>query len=140
MITLLQYLETLNSSETSWGIWVNPHNVDDFRVGQSCFEKGGMLDDKIYIGNLESLSFGDQSDWCAFNEVIGDIMAPLMAPHKYSKDALREAFFDGKIHETLAAQIENEVQAYNAINAYEEASDFVNYQLPDIIAEAKSHQ
>jgi hypothetical protein len=134
MTTLLQYLETLNSSETSWGIWVNPHNVDDFRVGQFCFENGGILDDKICIGNLESLSFGDQSDWCAFNEVIGDIMAP----HKYNPEGLREAFFDGKIHETLAAQIENEVQAYNAINAYEEASDFVNYQLPEIIAEAKS--
>jgi hypothetical protein len=134
MKTLLQYLETLNSSETSWGLWVDPHNIDDFRVGQFIYENGGMLDDKkICIGNLESLSFGAQSDWCAFNEVVGDIMAP----HKYNPEGLREAFFDGRVHKTLAAQIENAIEAYNDVQAYEEASDFVNYQLPEII---KSHQ
>jgi hypothetical protein len=56
------------------------------------------------------------------------------------QDALRTAFFEGRVHQILASQIENAIDAYNDVQAYEEASEFINEQLPEIIAEAKSHQ
>jgi hypothetical protein len=61
MTTLKEYLATLNSSETQWGIWVNPKDLNDYRIGKKHLKNGGYDDDKVFIGNLESLSFGFQS-------------------------------------------------------------------------------
>lgn len=55
-MSLVEYLSRLSSAETSWGIWVNPKNLDDFRIGQIIFPGGGKEDGKVFIGTLESLS------------------------------------------------------------------------------------
>ena len=60
--SLAEYLACLNSSENQWGIWVNPCNLDDYRIGQFIFENGGMRDGKVCIGSLDSLSYGCQSE------------------------------------------------------------------------------
>jgi hypothetical protein len=130
MTTLIQFLETLNSSDTSCGVWVNPENVDDFRVGQFIFENGGIKDNWVCIGSLNSLSFGYQYEVDAFNEIIHTVMAP----HKFNFEGLRAAFFNGEVHETLETQIQEAIDAYNAVQAHEAASHFIN-ELPEIIAE-----
>ncbi|WP_324282642.1 hypothetical protein VKI22_03580 [Cyanobacterium aponinum UTEX 3221] len=58
MQKLIKYLASLNSTESQVGIWVNPNNLDDFRIGRFCYENGGVLDEKFCIGHLSDLSFG----------------------------------------------------------------------------------
>jgi len=60
-MTLVEYLSQLNTCESQWGLWVNPENLDDYRISQYCFENGGIYDEKVHIGSLESLSYGYQS-------------------------------------------------------------------------------
>lgn len=131
MQSLISYLTTLNSSDASRGVWVDPENVDDFRVGQFIHENGGMLDSKVCIGSLDSLSFGDQSDFSAFTVVIYEVMTP----HKFNFVTLRDAFFTGKVHSTLAGRIQAAIDAYNSVQAHEAASYFVHEELPSIIEE-----
>ena len=61
-MNLTKYLAQLNSSETQWGIWVDPESpLNNYRIGQKCFENGGVLDNFVFIGTLDRLSFGYQS-------------------------------------------------------------------------------
>lgn len=56
MSTLAQYLSKLNESDSSKAIWVNPMNVNEFRV-----QERGIDDPWYFIGSLDVLSFGIQS-------------------------------------------------------------------------------
>lgn len=58
---LVDYLAQLNTFDSSWGLYVNPANVDDYRIGQRIFENGGLLDDKVFADTLDNVSFADQS-------------------------------------------------------------------------------
>lgn len=62
MTTFHKYLSQLNTTDSQWGLYVNPRNFDDYRIGQEQFENGGLLDDKVYVGSLESMSYGYQSE------------------------------------------------------------------------------
>ena len=55
---LQQRLENLSTSETQWGIWADaPFTADsESRIGQTQFENGGLLDSKVFVGTLYSLS------------------------------------------------------------------------------------
>ena len=55
-MTFHEWLAQNNSSENQWGVWVNPRDVQDYRIGQYCFENGGVDDDWVAIGSLDSLS------------------------------------------------------------------------------------
>ena len=55
-MTLTQYLSQLNSSDNQWGIWADPDDLEDYRIGQICFENGGMKDEKKFIGTLDNFS------------------------------------------------------------------------------------
>ncbi|MCY3744496.1 MAG: hypothetical protein OXH00_26060 [Candidatus Poribacteria bacterium] len=52
-------LMNLSSIESQWGIWADaPFTADsDSRVGQTQFENGGLLDDKEFVGTLDSFNF-----------------------------------------------------------------------------------
>lgn len=52
-----RWLAKNNSDEEQWGVWVNPRDVQDYRIGQYCFENGGILDDWAHIGSIESLAY-----------------------------------------------------------------------------------
>lgn len=67
MFKLIDYLANLDSAEDGWGVWVNPDNYDDFRIGKLQYINGGVFDDKIFIGRLSMLSFGDQ-DYSELND------------------------------------------------------------------------
>lgn len=58
MKNLISYLSELNTSDNSWGLYVNPQNIDNYRIGQICFENGGLLDEYVFVDTLDNLSFG----------------------------------------------------------------------------------
>ena len=61
-MTLTEYLSTLDTCDNSWGLYVNPDNTDDYRIGQNTFENGGLLDGKVKVANLDDVSFGSEDD------------------------------------------------------------------------------
>lgn len=65
-MSLREFLSSLNSSESNYGIWVDPDNFDNYRVGSLLHENGGVLDNFLFIGSLDRLSFGNQSEQEAF--------------------------------------------------------------------------
>jgi hypothetical protein len=91
MTLLRDYLANLNSAESNWGIWVDPDNLDDYRIGQKIFENGGLLDEKVYIGNLEELSCGNQSQLEAIENFLSNRERYLhgIAEFKYGERLVR---------------------------------------------------
>lgn len=55
-MSLTQYLAQLDSVESQWGIWVNPQNLEEYRIGQFLFENGGVIDNFVSIGSMESFT------------------------------------------------------------------------------------
>lgn len=55
-MTLVQWLSTINSCESQWGLWVNSENIEEYRIGQVYFENGGVLEGWAYISNLDRLT------------------------------------------------------------------------------------
>ena len=55
---LEERLQNLNAIDNQWAIYADaPFTVNsESRIGQTQFEKGGVLDDKEFVGTLESLS------------------------------------------------------------------------------------
>lgn len=56
-MNLFERLMNLESNDSSQGVWIDPDNYDDHRIGQICFENGEVLDDKIFIGTFEELQY-----------------------------------------------------------------------------------
>ena len=59
---LLNYLAQLNTTNNLYGLYVNREDLNDHRIGALEFENGGLLDDKILVGNLDNLSCGFVED------------------------------------------------------------------------------
>jgi hypothetical protein len=115
MTTFLKdYLATLNSSETQRGIWVNPHDLNDFRIGQYCFDNGGVRDDKVCIGSLDSLSCGYQSTQDILQEILecGGVTYKEVTFNKKNCNftAFIEAYIEGKLATELQEQLESQIQ------------------------------
>lgn len=148
MAALRDYLKTLNSSDSQWGVWVNPKNpTEDHRIGQYCFENGGLLDGWILIGSLENLSFGFQSESDAFASWISDGQSEHISTLTrtisfndrdvhVNPEALYEAYTEGKLEKAFAGFIDNELQDITTEWADLAAEDFVENRLPEILESA----
>jgi hypothetical protein len=120
-MSLAQYLASLNSSETQWSVYVDPANLDNYRVGQDCFENGGINDGFVGIGSLESLSFGFQSTADAIESLLesGRIHYKGREVRVRSKailDAYRDGDLDSGFQEFLEAECE-EIKQVWAVDA-----------------------
>jgi hypothetical protein len=74
---LVKYLSKLNSTETQWGIYVDPDDLNEY----TCNEHGGP-DGWVNIGTPESLGCGLQSTYeavKAFLEGCGDALTSTVA-------------------------------------------------------------
>lgn len=150
MSSLQNYLQQLNLAESQQGIWVNPENpTEEYRIGQYCFENGGINDNWVCIGTLDDLSFGFQSGYSAFAcWVSGGINSESM-PRSNQKItykgrsitvnplALYEAWTDGSVDEEFAAFIQKEVDSIRSEWSEMDAENFVNNKLPEILESAK---
>ncbi|MGC9527834.1 MAG: hypothetical protein ACP5D7_20050 [Limnospira sp.] len=130
MQKLIDYLKQLNTAENQWGLWVNPGNYDEFRVGQYCFDNGGMPDGFVCVGSLDDLSYGFQSEREAFDSVA----AELMEGHQFNADGLYEAWVNEKLAENLQSKFTDAIASVCESWAHEEATSFV-YDLPEILAQ-----
>lgn len=151
---LKEYLSKLNTSDSQWGLWVNPDNFDDFRIGQFCFENGGMIDDFVCAGDLSALSFGFQSYREAFSSRFD--LKLKQAPEDFewyasdhdqrfcqvNAEALFEAWEqwawsgESKPAHPMFEYIEKEVDAEIANKIKEEVDFFVGDTLPNIMEQA----
>lgn len=127
MQNLIDYLKNLNSSETQWGVWVNPQNVDEYRVGQCNCENGGLLDDYEYIGSLASLSFGSQSRQEALKAMLenNSTLAYQGKTVRFDASAMYEAWTESSLAQDFAVFLEEEAVYYEEQWATEEATSLV---------------
>lgn len=137
MSKLLDYLKGLNSAESQWGIWVNPENPqDEYRVGQYCFENGGVKDDWIHIGSLDDLSYGFQSMSEAIESYLSNLDCVQFKGRKVrvNKKAIVEAWSNGSLDDEFREFLESEAEAVKEVWADCEASAFVYDEMPEKIA------
>ena len=136
-MSLQEKLSNLNSADSQWGIWVNPDDYDDYRVGQFCFENGGVLDNKICIGSLDKLSFGFQSHHDAIKMWLGEnhLLAYKGRKVKVNQAGILHAWSDGYLDQDFSEFLEDEVKSIMEIWSQCEAEEFVN-QIPEIIEQA----
>ena len=89
MKNLVDYLSELNAVDNTWGLWVDPNDINNYRIGRFCFENGGLLDNFICIGDLSDLSFGFQSH--------KEVLETILDSNTYSKDSTKaELFYNEK--------------------------------------------
>lgn len=108
MQKLIDYLADLNSAESQLGIWVNPNNLDDFRVGQFCYENGGVLDDKVCIGGLNDLSFGFYYE----SDILKDLIK--YSGLKFKEKEIKEYFenLDNFVEDYLENNLDNDLYEF----------------------------
>lgn len=139
MKKLISYLSELNTLDSSWGLWVDPSNIDSYRVGQMCFDNGGMLDKYVFVGTLNNLSFGFQS--------IRDILKSYLFPNlsgigsfnykgresKCNVEMLINAYFQEILHDDFYKFLQEEVYTLYNMWSIWEAENFVECVLPEIL-------
>ncbi|HEY9835510.1 MAG TPA: hypothetical protein V6D27_01220 [Vampirovibrionales bacterium] len=126
---LQDYLETLNSTEQNWGIWVDPENPEqNYRVGQTHHAGGGISDDKVFIGTLAELSFGFQSELKAW-----ELLASQQGIEKESANNMWQEW-KGTIPEKYKQDIADITNEW----AKESARLFISDELPEILAQAEN--
>ena len=137
-MSLQEKLSNLDSADSQWGIWVNPDNIDDYRVGQFCFENGGILDEKICIGSLDRLSFGFQSQHNAIKHYLeeNEFLIYKGRKVKVNKKEILRAWSDENLDEEFAKFLESNSEDIMKIWAKYEAENFVNNEIPEIIKQA----
>jgi hypothetical protein len=145
MSSLASYLQSLNSAESQWGIWVNPENpTEEHRIGQYCFENGGLDDGWVCIGSLDNLSFGFQSTADAIEEYLEshedtgiEFNGGLL---RYNTKGMVAAWSSGYLDDDFQAFLESEAATIEAEWAECEAEEFVAFKLPDILEAAAQSQ
>lgn len=138
---LQSYLQSLNTSESQWGLWVNPENpTEEYRIGQYCFENGGIKDDWVCVGSLDKLSFGFQSDSEALETFLEQNDGGLDYNDRkvlFNKQGLLDAWSNDSLDEEFRSFLEAEIEKIQAIWSEEEAWNFVVNKLPEILESAK---
>jgi hypothetical protein len=137
-MSLQEYLSNLNcaDSHSQWGIWVNPNNINDYRIGQ--FQNDGILDEKICIGSLDKLSFGYQSQHDAIKQYLEEnqLLAYKGKKVKVNQKEILQSWSDGNLDADFAKFLEEKSQDIMQTWAECEAEGFVGNQLPKIIEQA----
>ena len=139
MTALSEYLSQLNSTDSQWGVWVNPENpTEEYRLGQYCFDNGGVADDWVCIGSLDNLSFGFQSESDAFDDCFK--VSPIFDGTEYqnqAKDEVYELYLQQDLPPVLQKKVEGYIENWQSEASEWEADCFVEEKLPMILEAAK---
>ena len=144
MKNLINYLSELNTSDNSWGLYVNPQNIDSYRIGQVCFENGGLLDKYVFVDTLDRLSFGFQSTYeiletcLSSNNGVGEFTYKCKKS-KCDVEAIFNAYLEGKLDKNFYAFLEKEISCISNMWSTWEAENFVDEVLPDILNREKTN-
>lgn len=135
-MSLQEYLSNLNCADSQWGIWVDPDNVDHYRIGQCCFETGGILDGKICIGSLDKLSFGFQSQHDAIKQYLEENQLLIYKGKKVkvNQKEILQSWSDGNLDPEFSSFLEKKSQDIMQTWAEYEAEEFVNNKIPEILS------
>lgn len=140
MSALSEYLMGLNTSDSQWGLWVNPENpTEEFRIGQYCFENGGLDDDWVCVGSLDRLSFGFQSESEAFEDCFK--ISPIFEGTPFEEmdeDEVYDLYCQEELPSDLQAQVDEYIEDWQSQAAEWEADYFVDQTLPEILESAKA--
>jgi hypothetical protein len=125
-MTLVAYLSNLNTCENQWSLFVNPENVDDYRIGQDCFENGGMLDAKVNVASLDDVSFGFQSRSEALEFILKYADLKFKAKKiNFNKQAMIEAYNEDLLGEDFKKYLDELIDEHVEINSIAEAELYV---------------
>ena len=126
---LESYLAELNSADETWGVWVDPENPDNYRIGQRCFENGGIKDEFVFIGSLQKLSFGFQDESAIFREV-----AESEVDGHHNIEELYELWAEQNLEECLQQRLDLAMEKATHESAVRAAQQFIEDELPYILA------
>jgi hypothetical protein len=150
--SLASYLQALCSADSHQGIWVNPENIDEYRIGQFVFENGGIEDDWVCIGSLDRLSFGFQSE----HDAIKSLLEEGEHPRNHSKDirsytynerkiwvsvkGILNAYSEGHLNPDFLESLAEDAESIMDEWANFQADYFVSDQLPLIIEQTLANR
>ena len=138
MRNLVKYLSELNTSDSSWGLWVDLNNLDSYRIGQVCFENGGLIDGFVFVSTLDRVSFGFQSTYeiletcLSSNNGLGEFIYK-GKKSKCDVEAIFNSYLENKLDKNFYAFLEDKVNYIASIWAIWEAETFVDEVLPKIL-------
>lgn len=138
MKKLINYLAELNTADNSWGLYVDPKNIDNYRIGQICFENGGILDNYIFINTLDNLSFGFQSireileSYLNSSNGIGEFIYK-GKKSKCNVETIINAYFEEKLDKEFHQFLKDDINSICNMWSLWEAENFVEEKLPNIL-------
>ena len=144
MKNLISYLSELNTLDSSWGLYVNPQNIDSYRIGQVCFENGGLLDKYVFVDTLDNLSFGFQSTYeiletcLSSNNGVGEFTYKCKKS-KCDVEAISNAYLEGKLDKNFYAFLEKEISYISNLWSTWEAENFVCEVLSEILSKEETN-
>lgn len=139
MTTLIDYLANLNTVNNGYSLYVNPDDIDDYRIGQDCFENGGPLDEFVNVGRLDKLSFGLQNFSDAIENYLDNCGGKLKYKNKvveFSKKGIVKAYSSGCLHHEFSAFLESKAEDTCKEWSCNEAELWVIDELPEILKQS----
>jgi hypothetical protein len=136
MTTLIDYLANLNTADNGWSLFVNPENIEEYRIGQDCFENGGLDDEWVKVGSLDNLSFGFQNNLEPVECYLRDCGETLDYKGKkvnFNRKGLLEAYSSGCLDSDFQQFLESEADDIATQWSIDEASLWVIDVLPEIL-------
>jgi len=128
MQKLIDFLAQLNCASSELGLWVDK-NLESYRIGDIHLENGGLLDDKVFIGTLENLSFGYQSQEEAIKTYLDAKRPTLYFKGKKvicDRDGIVAAWLSRSLDPEFSQFLESEAETIEHQQSMEEAEMFVD--------------
>lgn len=137
---LQEYIRDLDSFSTTCGLWVNPQNVDDYRLGETMFKNGGLLDGKVFIGTLGNLSLPRLGQLEALRELLeyycpnrGDYMYIADKKVRMNRISVAELYEDDMLDETFKACLDEYIEAWISDDLDFKAQEYLDLELPEYL-------
>jgi hypothetical protein len=130
---LAHFLSTLNNPDRTKSVYVNPENVNQFRVGDDRLENGGLLDDWVWVGCLDDLSYGYQSKTDALKS-IGKCFEYKGKTVRTNPDAIVELYYDEALDPDFASFLTESVNEIMEQWAIDEANVKV-FEIMELLSE-----
>lgn len=139
MKNLVDYLSELNTVDSTWGLYVDPNDINNYRIGQICFENGGLSDNYVFVDTLDNLSFGFQSVVEILKSYLNNNrVGEFIYKGKKSKcnvEAIIEAYFKERLDKQFHRFLEEEVNSIWNMWSIWEAEAFIEGELLEILEE-----
>ena len=138
MKNLTIFLSELNTADNTWGLYVNPNDINSYRIGQICFENGGLSDNYVFVDTLDNLSFGFQSIveilkvYLNNNNGVGEFIYT-GKKSKCNVDAIISAYFEERLDKQFRQFLEEDINKICNMWSVWEAEAFVEEKLPEIL-------